>query len=96
MGTRDGSVQTADSGCTGVLQDASAMVQSLAGNLAAVTCKDNLRLAITNNLRTTLGGQQGTNLPPHIDQAIHTVVQDNIEIACAVVQVIYCSSILSQ
>jgi hypothetical protein len=55
--------------------------------LAAVTCKDNLRLAITNNLRTTLGGQQGTNLPPHIDQAIHTVVQDNIEVACAVVQV---------
>lgn len=72
---------------TKMLSAASAMVQSLAGNLATVTCKDNLRLSITNNLRTTLGGPQGKNVPSHIEQAIHTIVQDNIEIACGVVQV---------
>jgi hypothetical protein len=61
-----------DSDETKMMQAAAAMVQSLAGNLAAVTCKDNLRVAITNNLRTTLGvggaQNQKQNIPAPVEQ----------------------------
>lgn len=66
------------------------MVQSLAGNLAAVTCKESLRGTMVANLRTALAPPvvPGKPAPPtaHLDHAIQLIVQDNIELACAVVQ----------
>jgi CCR4-NOT transcription complex subunit 1 len=70
-----------------MLKAAGCMVQSLAGNLASITCKDPLRAAITNNLRTTLGVPPGKPIPAHLEHAIQTVVAENLELACSVVQV---------
>lgn len=70
-----------------MLQASFSMVQSLAGNLASITCKDPLRAAIMNNLRNTLGVPPGKPIPAHLEHAIQTVVADNLELACAVVQV---------
>lgn len=66
------------------------MAQSLAGNLAAVTCKESLRGTMVANLRTALSPPvvPGKPAPPsaHLDHAIQVIVQDNLELACAVVQ----------
>jgi len=39
-----------------------------------------------NNLRATLGATQNKPLPAHIEHAIHTIVADNLDLACTVVQ----------
>jgi len=70
-----------------MLRSAANMAQSLAGNLASITCKDPLRVAITNNLRSALGGgAPGKPIPAPLEHAIQTVVTDNLELACTVVQ----------
>lgn len=74
---------------TKLLKAAFSMVQSLAGNLASITCKDPLRAAIMNNLRSTLGVPPGKPIPAHLEHAIQTIVADNLELACTVVQVCY-------
>ena len=62
------------------------MVQSLAGNLASVTSKESLRGAMLTNLRSALSPQQGKPVPAQIEHAIQVIVQDNLELACGVVQ----------
>lgn len=69
-----------------MLKASFSMVQSLAGNLASITCKDPLRAAIMNNLRSTLGVPPGKPIPAHLEHAIQTIVADNLELACTVVQ----------
>lgn len=39
-----------------------------------------------NNLRQTLGATHNKPVPAHIEHAIHTIVADNLDLACAVVQ----------
>lgn len=67
-----------------MLRGAFNMVQSLAGSLAAVTSKESLRAAMINNLRAALSPDNP--IPAHIDHAIHTLVQDNLELSCGIVQ----------
>ncbi|RKP25851.1 CCR4-Not complex component, Not1-domain-containing protein, partial [Syncephalis pseudoplumigaleata] len=64
---------------------AHAMVRSLAGNLALVTCKEPLRVNIVNHVRTLLlqNGYHEANLP---EDLISATVDDNIELACSVVE----------
>ncbi|KAI9595324.1 CCR4-Not complex component, Not1-domain-containing protein [Syncephalis fuscata] len=64
---------------------AHAMVRSLAGNLALVTCKEPLRVNIINHVRTLLlqNGYHESNLP---EDLISVTVEDNIELACSIVE----------
>lgn len=57
----------------------------LLGSLASVTSKDPLRAAIINNLRNSLA-PNSKPVPTALENAIHTIVQDNLDLACAVVQ----------
>lgn len=61
------------------------MVQNLAGNLAQVTCKEPLRSAMVNNIRSILSqtGFTDENMP---DAMINGVVNDNLDLACSVVE----------
>lgn len=63
-----------------------AMVQNLAGNLALVTCKEPLRAAMVQNVRSILSqnGFTDDNMP---DAMINGVVSDNLDVACSVVKV---------
>lgn len=78
------------------------MAQNLAGNLAMVTCKEPLRTNMANNLRLTLGDQgfgevrmlafssskppANTRLQSISDNVIQTIVNDNINYACAAIE----------
>ncbi|GAA5988666.1 hypothetical protein JCM10908_003667 [Rhodotorula pacifica] len=61
------------------------MVQSLAGSLALVTCKEPLRLSMVAHVRTLLlqNGFTDENLP---EQAVLVVVAENLDLACGVVE----------
>ncbi|WFD05251.1 CCR4-NOT core subunit cdc39 [Malassezia vespertilionis] len=61
------------------------MTQSMAGSLALVTCKEPLRVSIMANARTLFaaGGITEQQLP---EQALMLLVQDNLELACVVVE----------
>ncbi|GAA5866964.1 hypothetical protein JCM3774_003736 [Rhodotorula dairenensis] len=61
------------------------MVQSLAGSLALVTCKEPLRLSMVAHVRTLLlqNGFTDENLP---EQAVLVVVAENLDLACSVVE----------
>ncbi|KAG0608479.1 hypothetical protein M758_8G108900 [Ceratodon purpureus] len=60
------------------------MVASLAGSLAHVTCKEPLRVAMTNYLRNML---QVVNLAGEVlDQAVNLVTNDNLDLGCAVIE----------
>ncbi|KAH3766506.1 CCR4-NOT transcription complex subunit 1 [Pelomyxa schiedti] len=69
------------------------MVQSLAGSLALVTCKDPLRVSMMNHLRAfllpTLQGldaQQLQHQQQLLDQAVQTICSDNLEMACSFIE----------
>ncbi|KAL5999839.1 hypothetical protein ACLOJK_038126 [Asimina triloba] len=60
------------------------MVASLAGSLAHVTCKEPLRIAMSSHLRTSV---QSINLHTDlIDQAVQLVTNDNLDLACAMIE----------
>ena len=61
------------------------MVQNMAGSLALVTCKEPLRLSILTHARTlfTAGGVSEQALP---EQALLMLVQDNLDLACVVIE----------
>ncbi|CAK9867154.1 unnamed protein product [Sphagnum jensenii] len=65
-------------------QAAKLMVASLAGSLAHVTCKEPLRLAMANHLRSLL---QVVNLVTEVlEQAVNLVTNDNLDLGCAVIE----------
>lgn len=61
------------------------MAANLAGSLALVTCKEPLRVSMVNHARTLFiqAGFSEQNFP---EQALSTVMQDNLELACSVVE----------
>src|SRR5205814_4419828 len=61
------------------------MVQTLAGSLALVTCKEPLRMSMSNNIRQQLV-QNGYQDQPLTEQAILAFVNDNLELASTVIE----------
>lgn len=61
------------------------MAQNLAGSLALVTCKEPLRMSMVTHART-LFLQNGFNEQTLPEQAITMIMQDNLELACSVVE----------
>ncbi|XP_059666940.1 uncharacterized protein LOC132312554 isoform X2 [Cornus florida] len=60
------------------------MIASLAGSLAHVTCKEPLRVSISNQLRNSL---QGFNITSELqEQAVAIVLNDNLDLGCAVIE----------
>ena len=61
------------------------MAQNMAGSLALVTCKEPLRLSILAHARTLFaaGGVSEQALP---EQALLLLVQDNLDLACVVIE----------
>jgi CCR4-NOT transcription complex subunit 1 len=66
-------------------QSARTMVKKLAGSLALVTCKEPLRMSISNNIRQSLA-QNPYNEQPLSDGAIQLCVSENLEVACKMVE----------
>ncbi|KAG8902291.1 hypothetical protein FRB99_004653 [Tulasnella sp. 403] len=60
------------------------MARNLAGNLAMVTCKEPLRSNMASHLRLLLNEHGFGDAIP--DQAIQLIVNDNADIACAVIE----------
>lgn len=64
------------------------MVSSLAGSLSLVTCKDPLRIALTNHLSQLINTTQTPNTAAveksMLEQVVTVVVQDNLEACCQV------------
>jgi CCR4-NOT transcription complex subunit 1 len=61
------------------------MVQSLAGSLASVTCREPLRISIIQHFRTLLAqnGYSEQSIPDHI---LQTVINDNLDLACSILE----------
>ena len=59
------------------------MVKSLASNLALVTCKEPLRMSITNYIRTPPGHPVHEQFMP--EGAILMCVNDNLDLACSII-----------
>jgi CCR4-NOT transcription complex subunit 1 len=61
------------------------MAQNLAGSLALVTCKEPLRISMVTHARTLFlqNGFTEQNVP---EQAIMVIMQDNLDLACSVVE----------
>ncbi|XP_058085160.1 uncharacterized protein LOC131232729 isoform X2 [Magnolia sinica] len=60
------------------------MVASLAGSLAHVTCKEPLRIAMSTHLRTSV---QAISIPSDLlEQAVQLVTNDNLDLACAMIE----------
>ncbi|KAF3916769.1 hypothetical protein ABW20_dc0107951 [Dactylellina cionopaga] len=64
---------------------AHSMVQTMAGSLALVTCKEPLRMSMSNHIRQLLA-TNGYPEPSFADQAILVIVNDNLELASAVIE----------
>lgn len=60
------------------------MVQNLAGSLAMVTCKEPLRVAIANNLRSVFTAQIGES--PNIEFAVQAITNDNLDLASSLIE----------
>ncbi|KAF4723894.1 hypothetical protein FOZ62_002149, partial [Perkinsus olseni] len=78
-----------------VRKAAQLMVSNLAGALALVTCREPLRLSLTNHLKALLN--PGNAAPPQdyqenalIEQVISTVTADNLELGCQLIEKIVC------
>lgn len=70
-------------------QAARMMVRALAGSLAGVTCAEPLRISMSNHLRSLLQANVSLNKDqagPMIEQAVTNVVQENLELACALIE----------
>lgn len=60
------------------------MVASLSGSLAHVTCKEQLRGALSSQLRNSL---QGSSIGSEIlEQAVQLVTNDNLDLGCALIE----------
>ena len=66
-----------------VRQSAYTMVKALAGSLALVTCKEPLRMSMTNNIRVLSAEVDEQALP---EGAILMCVNDNLDMACGMVE----------
>eukprot|EP01116_Phalansterium_solitarium_P014539 TRINITY_DN3224_c0_g1_i5.p1 TRINITY_DN3224_c0_g1~~TRINITY_DN3224_c0_g1_i5.p1 ORF type:complete len:1462 (-),score=389.12 TRINITY_DN3224_c0_g1_i5:3053-7438(-) len=62
------------------------MVQNLAGSLALVTCKEPLRLSMSNHLRALLTQQTPPEYQPAIEQAVQIVANDNLDLSCTLIE----------
>ncbi|KAF4677533.1 hypothetical protein FOL47_000921 [Perkinsus chesapeaki] len=78
-----------------VRKAAQLMVTNLAGALALVTCREPLRISLTNHLKALLN--PGNAAPPQdyqenalIDQVISTVTAENLELGCQLIEKIVC------
>jgi CCR4-NOT transcription complex subunit 1 len=60
------------------------MVQSLAGSLALVTCKDPLRVSMGGHLRTMLHAD--TNEHNLVEQVVQFVTTDNLDLGCSFIE----------
>ena len=58
----------------------------MAGSLAAVTCKEPLRVAIGNHLRALLSAAAPDQPTAAVEQVVQMASADNIDWACAVVE----------
>ncbi|KAF3780626.1 CCR4-NOT transcription complex subunit 1 [Nymphaea thermarum] len=66
---------------------ANLMVASLAGSLAHVTCKEPLRLAISNQLRNYLPSVNMSNIASDVlEQVAQIVTNDNLDLGCALIE----------
>ncbi|TKA76658.1 hypothetical protein B0A49_03826 [Cryomyces minteri] len=68
-------------------ESAHTVVKSLSGSLALVTCKEPLRMSITNNIRIMAGNlaqQEGRNMLP--EGNIIMFVNDNLDTVCSLVE----------
>lgn len=59
------------------------MVGTLAGSLAHVTCKEPLRIALSNNLRSLLSGNVNSE---RIDQVVQILSNDHLDLGCAMIE----------
>ncbi|KAF5204452.1 Ccr4-not transcription complex subunit [Thalictrum thalictroides] len=67
-----------------IYKSAHLMVASLAGSLAHVTCKEPLRVSISNHLRNSL---QSLNIANDLlEHAVQIVTNDNLDLGCAAVE----------
>ncbi|KAG0625420.1 hypothetical protein M758_2G053600 [Ceratodon purpureus] len=64
-------------------QAANLMVASLAGSLAHVTCKEPLRVAMANYLRSSMQTAISQDV---LEQAVNLVTNDNLDLGCAVIE----------
>ena len=64
---------------------AQSMVGNLAGSLAVVTCKEPLRISMSNNLRTLLQQQPGLDSAA-LEQAVQTCSAENLELGCMLIE----------
>ena len=63
------------------MQAAHLMVSSLAGSLALVTCKEPLRVSLSNQLRVLLQQVPQSGLDQAaLEQTVQTIVNDNLEV----------------
>ncbi|KAG0586505.1 hypothetical protein KC19_2G096200 [Ceratodon purpureus] len=64
-------------------QAANLMIASLAGNFAHVTCKEPLRVAMANHLRSLMQTAISQDV---LEQAVNLVTNDNLDLGCAVIE----------
>eukprot|EP00267_Zea_mays_P037026 XP_008674112.1 general negative regulator of transcription subunit 1 [Zea mays] len=69
-----------------ITRSAHLMVGTLAGSLAHVTCKEPLRVALYSNLRNLI--QNLMSGSETIEQLIHTLINDNLDLGCAIIEVV--------
>ena len=73
-----------------MVQAAHTMVRSLAGSLALVTCKEPLRLSITNNMRAVFTASvpelNEQRWQPLVEHCINQVVSENLDLGCSLVE----------
>ena len=66
------------------------MVSNLAGSLALVTCKDPLRLSISNHMRSLLTSAMPANAPSEaaalLEQAVAVSASENLELGCMLIE----------
>jgi CCR4-NOT transcription complex subunit 1 len=62
------------------------MVQSLAGSLALVTCKDPLRVSMGNHLRTMLHANTSASEQNLVEQVVQFVTTDNLDLGCSFIE----------
>ncbi|AQL10289.1 transcription regulator [Zea mays] len=69
-----------------ITRSAHLMVGTLAGSLAHVTCKEPLRVALYSNLRNLI--QNLMSGSETIEQIIHMLVNDNLDLGCAIIEAV--------
>ncbi|OEL27045.1 CCR4-NOT transcription complex subunit 1 [Dichanthelium oligosanthes] len=67
-----------------ITRSAHLMVRTLAGSLAHVTCKEPLRVALYSHLRNLI--QNLMSGSETIEQLIHMLVNDNLDLGCAIIE----------